>query len=135
MNQDTLLLGPTEAMQFPWALERMMYQIWHANPWYGPVYLGKADLADGFYHVWLSVDNILKLAVIFPKYPHEEQMVALPFGLPMGWVESVPYFCSVTKTTADLANAIPVKQWLPPHPMEKIVNTPLPLEEMPATLS
>ena len=62
-------------------------------------------------------------------------MVALPFRLPMGWVETVPYFCATTEMTVDLANAIPVKQWLPPHPMEKIVNTPPPLEEMSAALS
>ena len=135
MNHDTLLLGPTEAMQFPRALKHTMNQTWHANPWYGLVYLRKADLADGFYCAWLSVDAILKLVVIFPKYPHEEQMVALPFRLPMGWVESIPYFCAATETTADLANAIPVKQWLPLHPMEKIANTPPLLEEMSATLS
>ena len=61
-------------------------------------------------------------------------MVALPFSLPMGWVESVPYFCTVTETIVDLANGLPANKWLPPHPMEELVNTPLPPEETPAAL-
>ena len=93
------------------------------------------DVADGFCREWLTLDAILMLAVIFPKYPNEEQMVALPFSLPMGWVESVPYFCAATETIADLANGLPANKWLPPHPMEELVNTPLPLEETPATLN
>ena len=32
INQETLLLGLTDAMQFPRALERTMYLVWHANP-------------------------------------------------------------------------------------------------------
>ena len=112
-----------------------MYLVWHANPQYGPVHLGKVDLADGFYREWLTLDAILMLVVIFPKHPNEEQMVALPFSLPMGWVESVPYFCTVTKMIADLANGLPTNKWIPPHLMEELANTPPPLEEMPATLN
>ena len=125
VNQETLLLGPTDVMQLSRALEQTMYLVWHANPQYGPVHLGKVDLANGFYRQWLTLDAILMLAVIYPKHPNEEQMVALPFSLPMGWVESVPYFCAVTKTIADLANGLPTNKWLPPHPMEELANTPL----------
>ena len=75
------------------------------------------------------------LAVIFPKHPNEEQMVALPFSLPMGWVESVPYFCAATEMIVDLANGLPANKWLPPHPMEELANTPPPPEEAPATLN
>ena len=93
------------------------------------------DLADGFYREWLTLDAILTLVVIFPKHPNEEQMVALPLSLPMGWVESVPYFCAATKMIVDLANGLPTNKWLPPHPMEELVNTPPLLEETPATLN
>jgi hypothetical protein len=37
-----------EAMQFGRALERLLFRIRQANPRYGPVYMAKVDLADGF---------------------------------------------------------------------------------------
>ena len=49
-------------MQFGRALERILYKVRHSNPHYGPVYIGKVDLADGFYRVWLSMGAIPKLA-------------------------------------------------------------------------
>jgi hypothetical protein len=39
---------PHEAMQFGRALERLLFHIRHANPRYGPVYLNKIDISDGF---------------------------------------------------------------------------------------
>ena len=36
---------------------------------------------------------------------------------------------------AHLANGLPANKWLPPHPMEELVNTPLLPEETPATLN
>jgi hypothetical protein len=49
VNQETLRLGPKQAMQFGRVLERILYKIRHSNPCYGPVYIGKVDLADSFY--------------------------------------------------------------------------------------
>jgi len=135
VNQDTLQLGPKDSMQFGRTLERILYQVRHANPLFGPVYLGKVDLADGFYRVWLTPGAIPKLAVAFPRYAGEEQLVALPMALPMGWVESVPYFCAVTETVADIANAIPSHVQMPRHPLEDLANTPPPMEELPVALA
>ena len=50
-------------------------------------------------------------------------MVALPLTLPMGWMDSVPYFCSATETVADIANSTPTNVHLPPHPLEQLANT------------
>jgi hypothetical protein len=65
------------------------------------VHIGKVDLADGFYRVWLSMRAIPKLAVALLVYEGEEPMVALPLMLPMGWMDSVPYFCLPTETVAN----------------------------------
>ena len=123
VNQDTLRLTPPEAMQFGRALERILYMIRHSNPKFGHVHLGKADLSDGFYRLQVADTGILKLAVAFPKYPNEEQLVALPLSLPMGWVDSPPAFCAVTETVADLANHHPHQDW-PEHPLEQLAMTP-----------
>ena len=129
VNQDTVRLTPAEAMQFGRALERILYQIRHANPKFGHVYLAKVDLADGFYRLTLSDSSILKLGVAFPKYEGEEQMVALPLSIPMGWVESPPAFCAVTETVADLANNLDPKVTWPEHPLEHLAWTPPPAPE------
>ena len=123
VNHDTLRLTPPEAMQFGRALERILYMIRHSNPKFGHVHLGKADLSDGFYRLQVADTGILKLAVAFPKYPNEEQLVALPLSLPMGWVDSPPAFCAVTETVADLANHHPRQDW-PEHPLEQLAMTP-----------
>ena len=122
-------LSPHEAMQFGRALDRVLYHIRHANPRYGPVKLGKIDLSDGFYRVWLALSAIPKLGIVFPRYPGEEQLIAFPLVLPMGWVESPPYFCAITETVADLANSLPMNQPLPNHPMEQLAQTPPPIDD------
>ena len=86
VNQETVLLSPHEAMQFGRALHRVLTRIVHADPRYGPVALAKIDIADGFYRVWLRLDDIPKLGVVLPL------LIAFPLALPMGWVESPPYF-------------------------------------------
>jgi hypothetical protein len=97
-----------------------------------PIWLyihAKIDLADGFYHLWLATHNIPNLGVVFPTYPNEEPLVTFSLTLPMGWVESPPYFCAATKTVADLANAIPNNNNLPPHPLKHLADTqPAPFE-------
>ena len=134
INQETINLAPKEAMQFGRTLERILYMVRHSNPNFGPVHLGKVDLADGFYRLWLNDSAVPKLAVALPKFPGEEQLLALPLVLPMGWVESPPWFCAATETVADLANNWPHHVEPPPHPLETVANTP-PEEDTDATHS
>jgi hypothetical protein len=123
VNEDTLRMMPSEAMQFGRALERVLYSIHHASPHFGPVYISKTDLADGFYRVPLTSSGIPNLGVILPRFPNEEQLIAFPLVLPMGWVESPPAFCVATETVADLANDLPASLSLPKHPLEDVAST------------
>ena len=76
-------------------------------------------------------NSIPQLAVTFPKYPGEEQLIGLPFTLPMGWKESMPYFCAAaTETVADVANQHhPKKEQLLVHPLEHLALMTVPAEE------
>jgi hypothetical protein len=123
VNEETVKMMPNEAMQFGRALERVLYSIHHANPHFGPVYVSKTDLADGFYRLPLTSSGIPNLGVILPRFPNEEQLVAFPLVLPMGWVESPPAFCAATETVADLANHLPPSHTLPLHPLEDVAAT------------
>ena len=106
-------------------------QACRSNIW--PIYLSKVDLADGFYCFRLNLSAIPKLAVAFPHYKGEEQLIAFPLVEPMGWMESPPTFCTGTETVADIANSIPPHVRMPPHPLEMLALTP-PEEPPPLTL-
>jgi hypothetical protein len=123
VNQEMVILSPKEVMHFGQALERILYHIRHANPHYGVVYLGKVDLADGFYQVWVAAGDIASLGVVLPRYADEDQLVAFPLTLTMGWVESPLYFCAFTETVANIAKALPKNVDLPKHLLEHLANT------------
>lgn len=96
VNAETVRLAPLESIQFGKALQRVV----HAEPTYGPVYLAKIDIADGFYRIGLQPCDLPWLGVILPSgNPTMESLVAFPLALPMGWVERPPYFTSVAKTS------------------------------------
>lgn len=81
---DTLPLTPREAMQFGRALQRVCSTTVHADPRYGPVSMAKIDIADGFYRVWVKVDDGPKLGVAPLSTPSQLPLVAFPLALPMG---------------------------------------------------
>ena len=126
VNNETVRAGPAVSMQFGRALLRLLYQVRHANPAFGPVYAMKVDVADGFYRVNLNPDQALSLACLLPKAPTEPQLVAVPLALPMGWVESPPYFCAVTETIADLTNSRLPRNQVPGHRLEHEAIRPSP---------
>ena len=84
----------------------------------------KIDLSDAFMRVPLQLSHVLALSVLLPKEEEEPQLVGFPLVLPMGWVESPTYFCTVSKTITNLANAT-IRQGLVerPHRLEKEANS------------
>jgi len=115
VNDTTVRDAPSEAMQFGRAFEHLMVCIRHADCQYGPVYISKLALA---------ADGAPALAVLLPQLPGEPPLVGIPLCLPMGWVESPPVFCSVTKTIANMANQRSLHPYAPPHCLERIASTP-----------
>ena len=52
----------------------------------------------------MSATVFTGLACAHPSEAGEEDLVAIPLTLPMGWKNSPPIFCAATETVADLAN-------------------------------
>ena len=104
VNADTVPMAPREAMQFGRAMQRIVDTIVRADKRYGPVHLAKIEFADGFYRVQVQIRDIPKLGVALPVTPGCEPLVAFPLTLPMGWVESPPFFTVLTETVCDIAN-------------------------------
>ena len=78
VNASTLKVVPPKAMHFGRALYRVLDQIHHANAHFGPVYLSKIDLPNGFYRLRLRPEDTLQLAVLFPSRPGEPPLVGIP---------------------------------------------------------
>ena len=134
VNADTVPLAPPEAMQFGKALLRVLQRIVDADPRFGPVFLAKLDISDGFYRIWLLPRDSMALGLAFPQQDGQPQLLAFPLALPMGWVLSPPYFCAVTETVADLANAsMQDLQHAPPHRLENLAQT-IPAPEAKSTV-
>jgi hypothetical protein len=91
-------------MQFGGALHRVLRHVRHANPKFGPVYLAKHDIKDGFYRMFLQASQCPRLAIILPRYADEPQLVAIPMSSTMGWTQSPPTFSTMSETIADLTN-------------------------------
>ena len=60
--------------------------------------------ATGFYRIGLRPSDAAKLGLVFPSEAGEEDLVAIPLTLLMGWKNSPPIFYTTTETVADLAN-------------------------------
>ena len=84
VNDNTIPLAPPETIQFCQTLKRLLQRIHCANDVFGPVYMSKIDLSDGFYWLWLQLEDTLKLAVLFPSRPGEAPLVGIPLTNPMG---------------------------------------------------
>jgi hypothetical protein len=123
VNDATQHTGPQEAMRFGQTLRRIIAQIVRANPKFGPVHLGKYDLADGYYRIPLNPTHAMRLACLLPTASGEEPLVAIPLVLPMGWTESAPYFCAATETIVDLVNdSFQSGRVHPPHRLEPLLD-------------
>ena len=127
VNPSTVPLAPMEAMQFGQALRRLLFQIHRADRRWGPVYIAKDDVSDGFYNVCVNVNGVKKFGVILPTPEGQEPLILFFLALPMGWVSSPPWFCAASETVADLANARIKANWKPPaHRLDTVAETPTP---------
>ena len=65
VNDDTLPLAAMEAMQFGHALERVLREVFLANPAHGHVRLNKTNLSDVFCRIGLGPNDCPKLGVAY----------------------------------------------------------------------
>jgi hypothetical protein len=127
VNDDTAPVTPNDSMQFGRALHRILCVVLEVNPRFGPVYMCKIDITDGFYRVWLLPADIPKLGVIFLTEDGNDPLIGFPLALPMGWVNSLPHFPAAAETICDLASASLMKQSVfPPHALDTMSEMPVP---------
>ncbi|KAG7352982.1 hypothetical protein IV203_009030 [Nitzschia inconspicua] len=88
-------------------------------PAHTPLFLTKIDIKDGYWRMRVCKDGKWNFAYTLPRNdPKHELLVVLCLTLPMGWVDSPPFFCAVTETARDIMHAYEALPELPPHPLE-----------------
>ena len=122
LNESTDPHSPPEAMQFGGALLRVLYLIRHADPKFGPTKASKHDVTDGFYCMFLRAQDLLRLAIVLPRYEGEPQLIGIPMSTTMGWTQSPPTFSTMSETACDLANRLIREHRLrvEPHRLEEL---------------
>jgi len=104
VNANTVDLTSHLPLQFGRALLHILCKIVTSDPTFGPIFIIKLNLADGFYQIHLAPQHILALGVAFPTQPGKPLLIAFPLALPMGWTSSPLLFCTTTETVANLTN-------------------------------
>ena len=66
-NAETIPVACLSVMQYGWVLDRLICKIVYAYPALGYVYMLKANVSDGFYPIWLRLEDAPKLGLIFPS--------------------------------------------------------------------
>ena len=65
-------------MQFGHALQQILQRMYDADPYHGPIYMIKVDIAGGFYRVGLAPEDVPSLRVYLPPGPDGKNLVAFP---------------------------------------------------------
>ena len=92
-------------MQFGFAFQRLLRKIFQAELNWGPVFLMKGDIANGFYQGCLRAQDLAWMGLAMPlDTQYREPLIAFPLASPMGWVEYPPFFVALYDTTANLGN-------------------------------
>ena len=89
INQDTIPLTPKESIQFGRIIQQLLQQLSWTHPQFGPIHMGKVNIADSFYCIDNQPSHTPKLAVALST-AYNTKLVAIPLCLPMGCVESPP---------------------------------------------
>ena len=118
-------------MQFGSCLPRLLQRIWECDPADGTVLLSKWDISDGFHRCLIRPADVGAFTYVVPPLPGDTAIyLCIDLVLPMGWVNSPPFFCAASETAADLANAYikdPTTPWVPYKPtVGKYSTTPHP---------
>ena len=121
LNEATKRLPPMEAMRFGGELYRILKKVLMSDPRLGPVYLSKVGLDDAYMRLWARMEDTLSVTFLTPKKPpSNQQLVGFHLSLPMGYVDSAPYFYMATEMVADLANeAIAQRDAASTHPLDQ----------------
>ncbi len=99
------------------------------------ILFSKLDISNKFWHLVVQEADSYNFAYILPQQDGELIRIVVPSAVQMGWAESLPLFCAVTKLARDLTqHLVDNRVCLPAHPIEdKISIKKVPMHTRTAT--
>ena len=69
---------------------------------------------------WVRIEDVPSISLLLPKKnTSDTQLVGFHLSLPMGYIDSAPYFCMATDTVTDIANeTIALREQANKHPLD-----------------
>ena len=69
---------------------------------------------------WVRIEDVPSISLLLPKKnTSDTQLVGFHLSLPMGYIDSAPYFCMATDRFTDLANeTISLRDQTDEHPLD-----------------
>jgi hypothetical protein len=129
VNQSTVLKAPSEAVKGIGKVFPHLLQYMRDTPEGLHILFSKLDISDGFWCLVVQEADSYNFAYILLQQDREPIQIVVPSVVQMGWVESPPLFCAVTKLAWDLTQPlVDNRVCLPAHPLEdkiSIKNVPM----------
>ncbi len=83
----------------------------------------KLDISNGFWHLVVRIEDSFSFSYILPQQEAKPIQIVEPSAVQVGWVESPPLFCAVTKSAPNLTqHLVDHAVSLPPHPFEEMMK-------------
>ncbi len=135
MNNSNVRAAPPEAVKEIGKVFPQLLQYMQDAPEGLHILFSKLDISDGFWHLVVQEVDSFNFAYVLPQQAGKPVRIVVPSAVRMGWVESPPLFCAVTKSARDLTQHLVVnKMDLPPHPLkDKMLIKDVPMQARTAT--
>jgi hypothetical protein len=129
VNTSTILTAPSEAVKEIGKVFLRLLQYMRDTPEGLHILFLKLDISDGFWRLVVRETDSYDFAYVLPQQAGNPNRIVVPSAVQMGWVESPPLFCAVTKLARDITQLlVDNKVCLPAHPLEdkiSIQNVPM----------
>ena len=129
VNNSTILTAPSEAVKEIGKVFPRLLQYMHDTPEGLHILFSKLDISDGFWRLVVREKDSYNFAYVLPQQAGNPTRIVVPSAVQMGWVESPPLFCVVTKSARDITQLlVDNKVCLPAHLLKdkiSIQNVPM----------
>ena len=109
LNEITSSESPQEAMSFGGALQCILWHILATDQALGTVYISKVYLAYTYMRLLVCLEDVPYVLFLIQKCnTNGAQLVGFHLSLPMGFIDSAPYFCMAEKQLPTLPTHRPL---------------------------
>jgi hypothetical protein len=123
VNDSTVLNAPSEAVKEIGKVFLRLLQYMHDTPEGLHILFSKLDISNRFWCLVVQEADSYNFGYVLPQHDGEPLQIVVPSAVQMGWVESPPLFCAVTKSARDITqHLIDNRVCLPTHPLEDKIS-------------